>query len=141
MTNDRPIHSLNYQWQASIHFNWLMVGQYDVIFIGTIKSLNIWRFDWKNIKVDLWKSERSLILFLLIHQSLYKRNRMSVFLCVCLQLKILVTTKPIRFSFLWYGFLLGPWRIYHKLGGGYLHPSKRNHPWKKYWICFSFLFK
>ena len=23
---------LNYQWQASIHLNWPMVGQYDVIF-------------------------------------------------------------------------------------------------------------
>ena len=37
MTNNRPIHRLNYQWQASIHFNWPMVGQYDIIFIGTIK--------------------------------------------------------------------------------------------------------
>ena len=31
MTNDRPIHRLNSQWQASIHFNRPMVGQYDVI--------------------------------------------------------------------------------------------------------------
>ena len=38
MTNGRLINNLNYQWQASIHFNWPKVGQYDVIFIGTIKS-------------------------------------------------------------------------------------------------------
>ena len=38
MTNDRQIHRLNYQLQASIHFNWPMVGQYNLIFIGTIKS-------------------------------------------------------------------------------------------------------
>ncbi len=31
MTNDRPIRGLNYQGQASIHFNLTMVGQYDVI--------------------------------------------------------------------------------------------------------------
>ena len=29
---DRPIHILNNQWQTSVHFNRLMVGQYDVIF-------------------------------------------------------------------------------------------------------------
>ena len=38
MTSDRPIYRLNYQWQTSIQFNWPMVGKYDVIFIGTIKS-------------------------------------------------------------------------------------------------------
>ena len=32
MTNDRPIHRLNYQLQASIPFNWPMAGKYDVIF-------------------------------------------------------------------------------------------------------------
>ena len=37
MNNDRAIHRLNYQWQASIDFNLPMVGQYDVIFIDTIK--------------------------------------------------------------------------------------------------------
>ena len=31
---------LNYQWQASIHLNWPMVGQYIVIFIGTKKTWN-----------------------------------------------------------------------------------------------------
>ena len=35
-TYDRPLYRINYQWQASIHFHWQMVGQYDVIFIGTI---------------------------------------------------------------------------------------------------------
>ena len=38
MTNDMPIHRLNDQWQASIHYNWPMVGQYIVIFVGTISS-------------------------------------------------------------------------------------------------------
>ena len=37
ITNDRPIHRLNHQWQASIHFNSSLVGQYDVIFKSTIK--------------------------------------------------------------------------------------------------------
>ena len=41
MTYNRPIHRLNYQWQFSIHLNWPMVSQYDVIFIGTIKSFKI----------------------------------------------------------------------------------------------------
>ena len=41
ITTDKSIHTLNYQWQASIHFNWQMVGQYDVIIIGTIKSLTL----------------------------------------------------------------------------------------------------
>ena len=41
MTNDRPIHKLNHQWQASIHFNCSMVGHYDVIFIGTMKSFDV----------------------------------------------------------------------------------------------------
>ena len=31
-TNDRPIHRLNYQWQASIHLMWPLVGQYDIVF-------------------------------------------------------------------------------------------------------------
>ena len=39
MTNDRPIHRLNYQWQASIYFNWTMVGQYDVTFYRHYKKL------------------------------------------------------------------------------------------------------
>ena len=39
MTNDKPIHRLNFQWQASIHFNWPMVGQYDVIFYRHYKKL------------------------------------------------------------------------------------------------------
>ncbi len=30
MTNDRQIHRQNYQWQASIHFNWPMVGQREI---------------------------------------------------------------------------------------------------------------
>ncbi len=32
MINDRPIDRLSYQWQASIHFNWPVVCQYDGIF-------------------------------------------------------------------------------------------------------------
>ena len=32
MTNDRPKQRLNYQCQASIHLNWQMLDQYDVIF-------------------------------------------------------------------------------------------------------------
>ena len=44
MTTDRPIHRLNYQWQASIYFNWLMVGQYDVIFYRYGKKLKGMRF-------------------------------------------------------------------------------------------------
>ena len=42
-TNDRPIHRLNYQWQACIHFNWPMLGPYDVIFYRHYKKLRqIW---------------------------------------------------------------------------------------------------
>ena len=41
MAYDRPIHRLDYQWQASIHFSWPIVGQYDVIFIGTTKKFQI----------------------------------------------------------------------------------------------------
>ena len=41
MTNDRPIHRLIYQWQASINFNWLMAGQYDVIFYEKINRNGI----------------------------------------------------------------------------------------------------
>ena len=44
MTNAMSIHRLNYQWQASIHFYWPTVGQYDVFFRVTIKSLS---FDLK----------------------------------------------------------------------------------------------
>ncbi len=32
MTTDRPIHRRNFQWEVSLHFNWLMVGQFDEIF-------------------------------------------------------------------------------------------------------------
>ena len=35
MTNDRPIHTLNYQWQSAIHFELPMAGQY---YVGTIQS-------------------------------------------------------------------------------------------------------
>ncbi len=38
MTKYRPIHRLNYQWKANIHFIWPMIGQYDAIFYSTIKS-------------------------------------------------------------------------------------------------------
>ena len=38
MTNDRPIHRPNIQLQANISFNWPMVGQYNVIFIGTVQA-------------------------------------------------------------------------------------------------------
>ena len=38
MANDRPIHRVNYQWQASIPFNWPMAGKYDVIFVFIIKN-------------------------------------------------------------------------------------------------------
>ena len=31
LTNDWPIDRLIYQWQASIHFNWPLIGQNDVI--------------------------------------------------------------------------------------------------------------
>ena len=40
MTNDRPIHRLDYQWQASIHF-FTKVGQYDVIFYRHYKKASI----------------------------------------------------------------------------------------------------
>ena len=36
MTNDRPIQKLNFLWQVSIHFNWPMEGQYDVIFLQAL---------------------------------------------------------------------------------------------------------
>ena len=32
INNYRQIHRLNYQWQAGIHFNWPIVGQYGVIY-------------------------------------------------------------------------------------------------------------
>ena len=42
MTTDRPMrgqmHRLKYKMQASIQFNWPMVGQYDVKFIGIIQT-------------------------------------------------------------------------------------------------------
>ena len=41
MTNDRQIYRLNYQLQGSTHFIWRIIGQYDVIFIGTIWSWNL----------------------------------------------------------------------------------------------------
>ena len=37
MTNDRPIHRLNYR--DSIHFNWPMVGLIDVIFYKHYKKI------------------------------------------------------------------------------------------------------
>ena len=40
ITNDRPIHRLNHQWQASIHFNCSVAGQYDFIFC------RIMRYTW-----------------------------------------------------------------------------------------------
>ena len=39
MTNNSLIHRLNYQWQASKHFNWTMVGQYDVNIYRHYKKL------------------------------------------------------------------------------------------------------
>ena len=60
MTNDRPIHRLKYQWQASIHFNLPMVVQYDVIFKGTTKSFFA---DIKNLQDprDTVKMSQSLL--------------------------------------------------------------------------------
>ena len=40
MTNNSPIHWLNSHWQASIHFNWPIVGQYDDIFVGTTNNFS-----------------------------------------------------------------------------------------------------
>ena len=52
MTTDKTIHRLNYQWQAIIHFYRPMVGQYDVIFIGIIKSFSF-AFRCCDIQIDL----------------------------------------------------------------------------------------
>ena len=41
MTNDRPIHILNYQWEASIHFNCPIIGQYTVIFFRHYEKLHM----------------------------------------------------------------------------------------------------
>ena len=38
MTSDRPIHRLNYQWKAIIHFYRPIVGQYDVICYWHVES-------------------------------------------------------------------------------------------------------
>ena len=40
MTNDRPKHRLNYQLQASIHFNCPIEGQYDVFIYRQYKKLH-----------------------------------------------------------------------------------------------------
>ena len=53
MTNDRPIHKLNYQWEASIHYNWQMVGQYDVIFYRHYKSFLILVFKLVHFWLEL----------------------------------------------------------------------------------------
>ena len=48
LTNDRPVFILIDQWQVSIYFNWPIVGQYDVIFIGIILSfLHIISQQWR----------------------------------------------------------------------------------------------
>ena len=64
LSNDRPIHRLDYQWQASIHFDWLMVGQNDVILYRHYKKLPMFelQLNWNgDFKKDLtWK----VILFI-----------------------------------------------------------------------------
>ena len=49
MTNDRPIHRPNYKWKANKHFNWPMVSQYDVIFIGNIKRFSNYKLYYTKI--------------------------------------------------------------------------------------------
>ena len=68
-TNDRPIHRKKYLCQVSVHFNWSMVGQYGVIFIGTMKKLP--RFCFSDRVAQLLTIDRNynndlLLLFFII---------------------------------------------------------------------------
>ena len=63
MTNDRSLHILNFQWQPSIHFNWPMVGQCDVIFYMHFKKpfdifvLYVLVIDVKDLPCLLYKNK------------------------------------------------------------------------------------
>ena len=50
-TNYSHIHRLYYQWQASIHFNWPIVGRYDVIFYSHYEKQHDWLL---NLKIQLF---------------------------------------------------------------------------------------
>ena len=64
INNDRPLHRLNYQLEASIHFNLPMVGQYDVISIGTIKiflSYSMTEVHWSNCEQNFHNMATSFV--------------------------------------------------------------------------------
>ena len=109
MTNDRQIHRLNYQLQASKHFNWPMVGQYEVIFIGNKK-----RFPLGPIgRSHSYQINKRIFL--------YESNRMYVCLSVCSEWSGLLLNPygfPIQCSFSY-----GQGRLILILGKGTLLPS------------------
>ena len=74
-TNDRPIHRLNSQWQAFLHFNWPMVGQQNVIFIGTINRFtNTSNSECKLKSRDNYSYPASSWKFVIIHSLNFSRK-------------------------------------------------------------------
>ena len=88
---------LNYQWQTSMHFNWPMVGQFDIIFLYKAPSI-LCKFRIKrsshHLELRLHSPENTAFLFL--HEVLslapyldpfqcYDSRSLVVFVFVCLQ--------------------------------------------------------